>query len=43
MHLVAVEESPLHEIPWGSTDLVAGTRVVHGPWPAASCAAVLNI
>ena len=43
MHLAALEESPLYEIPRGSTDLVRGTPVVHGPWPAQSCAAVLNI
>jgi hypothetical protein len=43
MHLVALEESPLYEIPRGATDLVPGTPVVHGPWPAESCAAVLNI
>ena len=43
MHLAALEESPLYEIPRGSTDLIAGGPIVHGPWPAASCAAVLNV
>ena len=43
MHLAALEESPLYEIPRGSTDLMPAAPGVHGPWPAASCAAVLNI
>ena len=43
MHLAVLEESPLYEIPRGLTDLVPGTPVVHGPWPAATCAAVLRI
>lgn len=36
MHLAALEESPLYEILRGSTDLVPGAPVVHGPWPADS-------
>lgn len=43
MHLATLEESPLHEIARGSVDLLAGRSVRHGPWPAASCAAVLRI
>jgi hypothetical protein len=43
MHLAAVEESPLYEIPRGSIDLMRDTPVVHGPWPASTCAAVLRI
>jgi hypothetical protein len=42
MHLVALEESPLHEVPRGSTDMVPGAPVEHGPWPAEICAAVLR-
>lgn len=40
---IAVMEccSPLYEIPMGSYWL--GSPVVHGPWPATRCAAVLKI
>jgi hypothetical protein len=41
MAIAVLEESPLCEIPLGSFTL--GDPVVHGPWPAASCAAVLRI
>jgi len=43
MYLAVLEESPLYQIPRGSTDLVPGGPVMHGPWPAATCAAVLTI
>jgi hypothetical protein len=42
MELAALEQTPLYEIPMGSTDLVT-PPVTHGPWPAASCAAVLSL
>lgn len=41
MMLTAFECSPLCEIPLGSYWL--GSPIVHGPWPAASCAAILKV
>ena len=41
MELAVLEETPLYEISMGSIDLVT-PPVTHGPWPAASCAAVLR-
>jgi hypothetical protein len=43
MHLAALEESPLWAIPLGSIDHARDGLVTHGPWPAATCAAVLRI
>jgi hypothetical protein len=42
MELATLEETPLYEIPLGSVDL-ATPPVTHGPWPAATCAAVLRL
>lgn len=42
MQLAALEESPLYEIPKGSVDQLPSGPVRHGPWPAATCAAVLK-
>jgi hypothetical protein len=42
MELATLEQTPLYEIPMGSTDLVT-PPVAHGPWPAATCAAVLKL
>ena len=42
MEIATLEESPLYEIPKGSTNLVT-PPVTHGPWPATACAAVLRI
>lgn len=42
MEIAVLEETPLYQIPLGSTDLTA-PPVEHGPWPAATCAAVLRL
>ncbi|MDW5326176.1 hypothetical protein [Plantactinospora sp. KLBMP9567] len=42
MEIATLEETPLYAIPRGSVDLVT-PPVTHGPWPAATCAAVLRI
>ena len=42
MEIAVLEESPLYEIPRGSIYLVT-PPVEHGPWPAATCAAVLRL
>ncbi len=42
MELATLEETPLYEISMGSVDVVT-PPVTHGPWPTASCAAVLRI
>jgi hypothetical protein len=42
MRLAAWENCPLHELPRGSVDLL-DPPVVHGPWPAESCAAVQRL
>ncbi|HEY7222814.1 MAG TPA: hypothetical protein VH561_04260 [Micromonosporaceae bacterium] len=44
MHLAVWENCPLWELPRGSTDIYSRhRRVVHGPWPAESCAAVQRL
>ncbi|MEN3614763.1 hypothetical protein AAH979_35165 [Plantactinospora sp. ZYX-F-223] len=42
MEIAVLEESSLYEIPLGSVDMVT-PPVKHGPWPAATCAAVLQV
>lgn len=42
MYAAVWEEAPLHEITLGTVDLLSGDRkVVHGPWSAEECQAVL--
>ena len=41
MEIATLEQTPLYEIPTGSVDLVT-PPVTHGPWPGATCAAVLK-
>lgn len=36
------EEAPLRDVPLGSTDLVPGAPVRHGPWSPDDCAEVLK-
>jgi len=43
MYLATLEECPLHEVARGSEDDVAGGTVIHGPWPAAGCAAIFRV
>ena len=42
MHAAVWEEAPLHEVTHGTVDLLgADRRIVHGPWSAEECQAVL--
>ncbi|MEV6846333.1 hypothetical protein [Actinoplanes sp. NPDC051411] len=42
MEIGVLEEAPLYEIPQGSIDDPGGSARRHGPWPASTCAAVLE-
>ncbi|MEU4620378.1 hypothetical protein AB0G04_10435 [Actinoplanes sp. NPDC023801] len=43
MEIAAWEEAWLFEIPLGSIDSPGPWQIVHGPWPAPTCAAVLRL
>ena len=42
MYVAVVEQAPLWELPKGSIDLEPTGPVVHGPWAAQDCAAVIE-
>lgn len=41
MYVAVVEECPLWELPLGTTDLLAGGVVRHGPWESRACAELI--
>ena len=43
MEIVVLEEQALYEIPHGSRDGLGPSALVHGPWPASTCAAILKL